>query len=136
MASEAVESKQSKSDKSAQNGPKNDRASENRPSGQESERRSDMQLSAENKGRAGSPNYLYDPQAAARAGLFRLASDWKEAGSTYQAMHAYMEVLIRYPQTGAAAAATEGLVDLANRLQKEGKFYAALNIYDKLDAML
>jgi hypothetical protein len=82
------------------------------------------------------PTYFYDPQGAARAGLLRLATDWKEAGSAYQAMHAYMEVLRRYPQTGAAAAATEGLVDLANRLQKQGKFYAALNIYDKLDAML
>lgn len=80
--------------------------------------------------------YYYDPQAAARTGLLQLATAWKDAGSTYQAMYAYFEILNRYPQTGTAAAATEGLVDLARNLEKQGMFYAALSIYQKLEGAL
>ena len=82
------------------------------------------------------PTYYYDPQAAARTGLLQLATAWRDAGSTYQAMHAYMEILNRYPQTGTAAAATEGLVELATNLEKQGMFYAALSIYEKLEGAL
>ena len=88
------------------------------------------------QGQRSQPTYYYDPQAAARTGLLHLATEWKEAGGTYQAIHAYMEILTRYPQTGASAAATEGLVDLANRLEKQGMFYTALNIYQKLEQAL
>ena len=110
------------------------------PDDQRERRRSERENGGQRRGGRGSgsgnPTYFYDPQSAARTGLLSLAAAWKEAGSTYQAMHAYIEVLTRYPQTGAAAAATEGLVDLANTLEKQGRFYAALDIFRKLETLL
>lgn len=86
--------------------------------------------------RSQKPTYYYDPQAAARTGLLQLAVRWKEAGAPNQAMYTFMEILNRYPQTGTAAAATEELVDLARQLENQGMFYAALSIYQKLEAAL
>lgn len=80
--------------------------------------------------------YAFSPQGAAQAGLVRLARDWVETGSLYQAIPAYFEILTSYPGTGAAAAATEGLVDLAERLKEQGRFYTALSIFRKLEVML
>jgi hypothetical protein len=136
MTSEAAQSEQTTNDESNGGAPEQAQASNEQSSTGRAQQRGKRQQGSGTRGRGQSQTYFYDPQGAARAGLLRLATDWKEAGSAYQAMHAYMEVLTRYPQTGAAAAATEGLVDLANTLQKQGRFYAALNIYDKLDAML
>ncbi|MFN8636746.1 MAG: hypothetical protein U0893_23090 [Chloroflexota bacterium] len=65
-------------------------------------------------------------------GLLRLARSWSETGSVYQAIHAYTEVLTRYPQTGAAEAAAEELLILAEQLAQQGRYYAALNIFNKL----
>jgi len=65
----------------------------------------------------------------------RLARRWSETGSIYQAIHAYTEVLIRYPQTGAAEAAAEELLMLADRLAQQGRYYAALNIFNKLEQL-
>jgi hypothetical protein len=55
---------------------------------------------------------------------------------TYSAISAYERVLVLYPDTDAAAAAADGLLDLADTLAKQGKFYTALNIYDKLAQLL
>jgi hypothetical protein len=56
---------------------------------------------------------VFNPRRAIPVGLLRLARNWSDTGSIYQAIHAYTEVLIRYPQTGAAEAATEELLVLA-----------------------
>ncbi|HZU13023.1 MAG TPA: hypothetical protein VFB58_09305 [Chloroflexota bacterium] len=80
--------------------------------------------------------YVYNPSSAIQAGLINLATQWKETGAVYQAIHAYTEVLTRYPNTGAAAAATEGLLDLASKLEQEGRFYAALSIFHKLEVLV
>ena len=78
---------------------------------------------------------VFDPRRAIPVGLLRLARNWQEAGSIYQAMHAYTEVLVRYPQTGAADAAVEELLLMANKLSQQGKYYAALNIFNKLEQL-
>ena len=77
----------------------------------------------------------FDPGRAIRVGLLRLARNWRESGSTYQAIHAYTEVLIRYPQTGAANAAVEELLVMADNLTRQGRYYAALNIFNKLEQL-
>ena len=136
MTSEAAQSEQTTSDESTEDAPDKAQARNDGQSNGKRQKQNRKQPTSRDSGRRGTPTYFYDPKGAARAGLLRLATDWKNAGSTYQAIHAYMEVLTRYPQSGAAAAATEGLVDLADNLQKQGRFYAALNIYDKLDAMI
>jgi hypothetical protein len=78
---------------------------------------------------------VFDPRRAIPVGLLRLARNWSDAGSIYQAIHAYTEVVIRYPQTGAAEAAAEELLVLADKLARQGRYYAALNIFDKLEQL-
>jgi hypothetical protein len=79
---------------------------------------------------------VFDGRSAARVALLRLARRWHEAGSTYQAIHAYTQVLIRYPGGGAANAAAEELLELADDLEREGRFHSALNILNRLDQLL
>jgi len=78
---------------------------------------------------------VFTPRTAIQLGLVRLARSWSEAGSIYQAIHAYTEVLIRYPETGAAEVAAEELLVLAERLAQQGRDYAALNIFNKLEQL-
>jgi len=78
---------------------------------------------------------VFDPRRAIQVGLVRLARHWSDTGSIYQAIHAYTEVLIRYPGTGAAEAATEELLILAEKLAYQGRYYAALNIFNKLEQL-
>jgi tetratricopeptide (TPR) repeat protein len=81
------------------------------------------------------PDEVFDPKPAIRVGLLRLARNWCDSGSIYQAIHAYTQVLIRYPETGAAEAAAEELLILAERLVHQGRYYAALNIFNKLEQL-
>jgi tetratricopeptide (TPR) repeat protein len=78
---------------------------------------------------------VFDVRRAIPIGLLRLARNWSEAGSVYQAIHAYTEVLVRYPETGAADAAVEELLVLAEKLAQQGRYYAALGIFNKLEAL-
>src|SRR5215210_904315 len=78
---------------------------------------------------------VFDPRRAIPVGLLRLARNWSDTGSIYQATHAYTEVLIRYPDTGAAEAAIEELLFLAEKLSQQGRYYAALNIFNKLEQL-
>lgn len=78
---------------------------------------------------------VFDPRRAIPVGLLRLARSWGDAGSIYQAIHAYTEVLIRYPRTGAAEAAAEELLVLVDRLARQGRYYAAFNIFNELEQL-
>jgi len=78
---------------------------------------------------------VFDPRRAIPVGFLRLARNWSDTGSIYQAIHAYTEVLVRYPETGAAEAAVEELLLLAERLSQQGRYYAALNIFNKLEML-
>jgi tetratricopeptide (TPR) repeat protein len=81
------------------------------------------------------PDEVFNPRPAIRVGLLRLARHWCDSGSIYQAIHAYTQVLIRYPESGAAEAAAEELLILADRLAHQGRYYAALNIFNKLEQL-
>lgn len=83
---------------------------------------------------SGRPRYVYNPSGAVQAALLRLATNWRATGSVHQAMAAYTEILVRYPGTGAAQAAAEDLVSLADALEKEGMFYSALAVLRKVEA--
>ena len=78
---------------------------------------------------------VFEPRGATQVALLRLARNWHNAGSTYQAIHAYTQVLTRYPNTGAARAATEELLDIAETLEQQGRFHAALNIFNQLEQL-
>jgi hypothetical protein len=77
----------------------------------------------------------FDPTRCAQAGLLNLAYAWQEAGSPIRAIHAYMQVLARYPDTHAAAAAVADLVELSDKLAEQGQFHTALAIYERLEQL-
>jgi hypothetical protein len=77
----------------------------------------------------------FDPCAYAQAGLLNLAWSWQESGAPIRAIHAYLELLSRYPDTPAAAAAIADLVVLSEKLTNEGRFHIALAIYDQLECL-
>jgi tetratricopeptide (TPR) repeat protein len=78
----------------------------------------------------------FDPVRATQAGLLNLAWSWQQAGSPIRAIHAYMQVLSRYPDTPGAAAAVADLVELSDKLVEQGQFHMALGIYDQLEELL
>jgi hypothetical protein len=73
--------------------------------------------------------------SVAQAGLLSLAWRWQEAGAPIRAINAYVELLTRYPDTAAAAAAVQDLVALSEKLADEGQFHTALVIYDHLEEL-
>ena len=77
----------------------------------------------------------HGPLTHAQAGLLNLAWSWQEAGAPIRAIHAYMELLARYPHTPAAAAAVTDLVELSEKLVEDGQFHTALAIYDRLEEL-
>ena len=76
--------------------------------------------------------YHFDAIAASRAELIRLAATWSDAGAPFQAIRIYTQVLERYPNSGAAVAAVDGLLNLARRLQQQGMYFTAAGILEKL----
>jgi len=47
-----------------------------------------------------------------------------------------MEIVNRYPGSGAARAATEGLLELARTLEGNGMYYTAQNIFRQLEQVV
>jgi hypothetical protein len=75
----------------------------------------------------------FDPAAAAQAGLLNLAWSWQQAGAPIRAIHAYMDLLSRYPDTPTADAAVADLVELSEKLVQQGHFHIALGIYEEME---
>jgi tetratricopeptide (TPR) repeat protein len=98
-------------------------------------RRGDGRQPSRMAGRRAEFGEVFEPRGATQVALLRLARNWHNAGSTYQAIHAYTQVLTRYPNTGAARAATEELLDIAETLERQGRFHAALNIFNQLEQL-
>jgi len=82
------------------------------------------------------PGRAFNPMGAIRAGHLRLARSWAETGSVYAAIAAYMDIVNRYPGSGAARAATEGLLELAQTLEGNGMYYTAQNIFRQLEQVV
>lgn len=76
-----------------------------------------------------------NPRFAARAGLLRMARQWRDTGSTHQAVDAYKEILLNYPGTQVAAAATEELAELAQMMEAQGQFHSALEVFKMLEQL-
>lgn len=85
---------------------------------------------------ASAHQHEFDPVAAAQAGMLNLAWRWQEAGAPIRAIHTYIELLSRYPDTPGAEAAVADLVELSDKLVEQGQFHTALAIYDHLEELL
>jgi hypothetical protein len=82
------------------------------------------------------PHHGFDPVAATQAGMLNLAWRWQEAGAFIRAIHTYVELLTRYPDTPGADAAVADLVELSEKLVEHGQFHTALAIYDHLEELV
>lgn len=78
----------------------------------------------------------FDSAAFAQTGLLNLAWAWQAAGAPIRAIHTYVELLTRYPDSAAANAAVSDLVELSEKLASEGQFHTALAIYDELERLV
>lgn len=79
---------------------------------------------------------VFDPHAGIRVGLLQLARNWAEEGHVYSAINTYKMLLMRYPDTGVAAAAVEDMLNLATALQQRGMYFAALNLFNTMEEMV
>lgn len=75
------------------------------------------------------------PAQVARLGRLRMAREWRDQGSVYEAIHAYEEILVAYPGTGVAATAVDDLVEMAKKLEADGQFHAALDLYHRIEQL-
>lgn len=82
------------------------------------------------------PGAVFDPHAGIRVGLLQLARNWAEEGHVYSAINTYKMLLMRYPDTGVAAAAVEDMLHLATSLQQRGMYFAALNLFNTMEEMV
>jgi TolA-binding protein len=81
------------------------------------------------------PGEHFDSRRSVPVALLRLGRAAMETGNVYTAIHAYTQVLELYPNMGAANAAAEGLVEIAEAMEQEGKFYTSLNILRRLEQL-
>jgi len=80
--------------------------------------------------------HQFDSATFAQNGLLNLAWAWQASGAPIRAIHTYVELLTRYPDTPAASAAVSDLVELSEKLASEGQFHTALAIYDELERLV
>jgi len=77
-----------------------------------------------------------DPEQLTQAALLNIAWSFQQAGAPIRAIHTYLELLDRYPDTAAADAAVADLADLSGKLAQAGQFHMALGIYYQLEEMM
>jgi tetratricopeptide (TPR) repeat protein len=74
-----------------------------------------------------------DPSERAQQALLRMGRNLQQQGHVHEAMDMYIRLLEDYPDTQAARAAANALVDLAVYLEQNGMPHIALNVYRKLE---
>ncbi len=76
-----------------------------------------------------------DPSQRAQEAMLRMGQHMREQGHVNDAMDMYLKLMQDYPETQAARAAANALVDLAQYLEQNGMPHMALNVYRKLEQM-
>lgn len=76
-----------------------------------------------------------DPSQRAQEAMLRMGHHMREQGHVNDAMDMYLKLMQDYPETQAARAAANALVDLAQYLEQNGMPHMALNVYRKLEQM-
>ncbi|HEX8727971.1 MAG TPA: tetratricopeptide repeat protein [Ktedonobacterales bacterium] len=70
-----------------------------------------------------------NPSARAQEAMLRMAGDMQAQGHAHEAIEMYTKVLDDYPDSQAARAAANALMDLARSLEQSGQPRLALEIY-------
>ncbi len=74
-----------------------------------------------------------DPSVRAQEAMLRMARSSQEQGHVHAAIDMYVRLLEDYPDTPAAKAAANAMVDLAQFLEQNGMPHTALEVYEKLE---
>jgi len=64
--------------------------------------------------------------------LLRRAQSWQEEGKFFQAIATYFRLMEYHAGTEPAQRAREQLLDLAQRLEAEGKVHQATHLYERV----
>ena len=71
-------------------------------------------------------------EATPLALLLRRAQSWQEEGKSFQAIAGYFRLMEYHSGTEPAQRAREQLLDLAQRLEAEGKVHQATHLYERV----
>lgn len=77
-----------------------------------------------------------DPSLLAQEAMLRMARDMQAQGHVNAALDMYTRLLEEYPDTQAARAAANAMVDLAQYLEQNGMPHTALHVYQTLEQLL
>ena len=64
--------------------------------------------------------------------LLQRGRAWQQEGKTFQAIAIYLRLMEYCPGTEEAARAQEELLDIAQRLEVEGRVHQATHLYERL----
>ena len=64
--------------------------------------------------------------------MLKRAESWQQDEKIHQAMATYFKLVENFPDTDEALKAEERLLDMAQKLEEEGKVYMAMSIRDRL----
>jgi tetratricopeptide (TPR) repeat protein len=70
-----------------------------------------------------------DPTLRAQQAMLRMAGDMQTQGHVYEAVDMYVKLMDDYPDSEAARAAMNALMNLAQQLEQSGQPRLALEIY-------
>ncbi len=75
-----------------------------------------------------------DPSSRVQEAMMRMASDMRAQGHPHEAIDMYTKLMDDYPETQAARAATNALIDLAKEMEQQGMSRLALEIYQIVES--
>lgn len=76
-----------------------------------------------------------DPSERVQEAMLRMGNDLREQGHVNEALQMYTSIMQDYPDTPAATAAGNALVELARFLEQNGQPHMALFVYQKLEEL-
>lgn len=75
-----------------------------------------------------------DVASAQRASMLRMGQNWQKLGKINQAIDTYLRIVQDNPGTSESEEAKAALIEIATGFEQEGRYYLAIDIYDRLSA--
>ncbi len=75
-----------------------------------------------------------DITSTQRASMLRMGQNWQKLGKLNQAINTYLRIIQENPGTSESEEAKAALLEIAAGFEREGRYYLAIDIYDRLSA--
>jgi len=75
-----------------------------------------------------------DVVSVQRASMLRMGQNWQKLGKINQAIDTYLRIIQDNPDTTESEEAKAALIEIAAGFEQEGRYYLAIDIYDRLSA--